>query len=121
MKKYDNIKVYLATPYSHEDKMLHSIRFEQVSAKAAQLMEAGYKVFSPISHSHPISTYCKPENNTHDFWLRQDFWILELCDEMHILCLDGWRTSKGVDAEIVKANELGIPIVHHYYIRGRRI
>ena len=114
-------KTYLAGPYSHPSKVVRLQRVVALDAKAAQLMEEGYLVFSPISHSHPISEHCGVDSQDHDFWLRQDFWILELCDEMHILCLGGWRTSKGVDAEIVKANELGIPIVHHYYIRGRRI
>ena len=121
MEKCNSVKVYLATPYSHADKVVRIQRVAQVDAKAAELMEGGYIVFSPISHSHPISEYCGVDSQDHDFWLRQDLWILVLCDELHILCLEGWAESKGIKAEIIKAEEYGMKIVHHYYIRGRRI
>lgn len=107
-------KIYLAAPYSSDSELEKHWRFNCVNKKAAELMEKGYQVFSPISHSHPISNYVSTENNmSHDFWLRQDFWILEICNELHILQLDGWIESKGVRAEIKKANELNIPIIWH--------
>lgn len=115
-------KIYLAGPYSHDSKLVKLKRFLDLNVKSAELMEKGFLVFSPISHSHPISTWVSKENKmSYDFWLTQDFWILEMCDELHVLCLDGWLESKGVAAEIKKAEELNIPIVHHYYIAGYRI
>ena len=114
-------KIYLACPYSHPKKGVRLHRTAQSDEKAAELMEKGYRVFSPLSHSVPISRFCSEENNkSYDFWLTQDFWILDVCDELHILCLEGWLNSKGIQAEINRAMEKGIPTVYHHYINGER-
>ncbi len=39
----------------------------------------------------------------------QDRALLERCDQLVVLMLDGWRESVGVQAEILIASELGIP------------
>ena len=114
-------KVYIASPYSHKDKYIRMTRVIQVDAKAADLMEQGYLVFSPLSHSHGISEHANVDPMDHDFWLRQDLWVLDMCDELHILCLSGWQDSKGIAVEIARAKENGMKIVHHYYIKGQRI
>jgi len=98
-------KIYLACPYSHQQKWIREWRVEEATIKAAELMSAGNLVFSPLSHSHLISEYCVVDPCDHDFWLRQDLWILDICDEVHILCLDGWEKSKGIQTEIEYAIE----------------
>ena len=107
-------KIYLACPYSHKDKKVRLKRVEQANKKAAELMEEGHLVFSPLSHSHPISEYCNVDPMDHDFWLRQDLWILRgVCDELHVLCLEGWSDSKGVQAEVKVAEDFGMNIYFH--------
>ena len=103
-------KIYLACPYSHPEVQIRLWRVLQANKKAAELMEAGNLVFSPLSHSHSISEYCNVDPTDHDFWLRQDLWILDICDEMYILCLPGWSESKGIDTEIKHAESMGIKI-----------
>ena len=104
-----NKKIYLAHLYSlganlpdgSFDENLLDYRFEHSNMIAAKIMEYfGHIVFSPISHSHPIQKYCKPESWVHTFWLKQDKSYLEWCDEMWI-ALDkndpyDWRRSTGV-------------------------
>jgi len=107
------IKVYLACPYSHADKSVREHRVEQVNKKAAELMMSGYLVFSPLSHSHPISKHCDVDPCDNGFWLRQDLWILDICDEMHILCLHGWDESVGIGVEIKHAKSKGIEVIYH--------
>ena len=114
-------RVYLACPYSHPEKKVREWRVKQADMKAAELMEQGNLVFSPLSHSHPISHHCEVDPTDHDFWLRQDLWILDICDEMHILCLDGWSSSMGIQTEIHRAVELMLPVVHHYGDRKIRL
>jgi len=46
--------IYLATPYSHDDPEVMEERFALVTATAAQLMLAGYVVYSPITHGHAV-------------------------------------------------------------------
>ena len=106
-------RIYLASPYSNKDPKIRESRVEAVNKKAAELMEAGNLVFSPLSHSHPISKYTKIDPCDNEFWLRQDLWILQHCDEFHILCLDGWKKSDGVEDEWKKASEKGLKVVLH--------
>jgi nucleoside 2-deoxyribosyltransferase len=104
------MKIYLAAPYAHPDPVTREMRVELVNRKAARLMEEGNLVFSPLSHSHPISKWCRIDSCSHNFWLKQDLWILEICDEMHIYCLEGWESSKGIAIEKAYAQKLNIPV-----------
>ena len=106
-------KTYLACPYSHPEIRTRLWRVSQADKKAAELMESGNLVFSPLSHSHPISNHCIVDPTNHDFWLEQDLWILDICDEMHILCLPGWDESKGIKTEIEHAVSKGVHVVYH--------
>ena len=103
-------KIYLAAPYSDKDPKVREQRVEAVNKKAAELMMAGNLVFSPLSHSHPISKHCTVDPCDNGFWLRQDLWILPICDVMYILCLDGWQYSSGIKTECDRAELLNIPI-----------
>jgi len=114
-------KLYLSCPYSHPNKAIRMHRVLCADEKAAELMEDGYLVFSPLSHSHSISEYCEVGPQDHDFWLRQDLWILRICDEIHVLCLEGWLDSKGLIKEVDLALELGMSIIYHHTIKGRSI
>lgn len=91
----EGVKIYLACPYSHPDPKVCEMRCEKADRAAAYLMACGYIVFSPISHSHPISKHLG-NHLDHSFWLRQDAAWLDVCDEIHILTLDGWDKSIGV-------------------------
>lgn len=57
---------------------------------AARLMDAGYCVFSPLSHSHPISAHCKVDATDHEYWMRQDLPWLECCDIFAFMSIPGW-------------------------------
>jgi hypothetical protein len=45
------------------------------------------------------------------FWERFDRAFLETCSEVRVLTLDGWRESRGVQAEMALARELGKPVI----------
>jgi nucleoside 2-deoxyribosyltransferase len=102
--------VYLASPYSHVDPRVRAERFEAANRAAAALMGAGFCVFSPISHSHPISQCGVPGDWTR--WEVLDRWMLRHCDEVVVLTLDGWEASKGVQAELAIAAALNLPVRH---------
>jgi len=99
---------YLASPYTHPDILVRQIRFEQVTCKAAQLFFAGHFVFSPIAHGHPLTKYDTPSD--WEFWKLYCIKMLQLCDTMTVLMLDGWKESKGVVAEIAIASSLNMHI-----------
>ncbi len=102
---------YLASPYSHADPAVRDERFREACRVAAELMQRGEVVFSPIAHSHSIAEAKPgPWAIDHDFWLRQDAPYLEACSMLYVLALPGWEQSRGVAHEIGRARERGIPV-----------
>lgn len=95
--------LYLACPYSHPDPSVREYRYCTANRVAAQLMKAGIVVFSPLSHSVPISRHIPAVEMDHRFWMNQDLPLLCQCDEVLVLYLEGCRQSLGVRAEIFEA------------------
>jgi nucleoside 2-deoxyribosyltransferase len=104
------MKIYLCCPYSHKDASVIAGRVHRVDQKAAELMDKGYTVFSPVSHSHRIARYTRADALDHDFWLNQDLSFIDWADEVWIYTLDGWRESKGITKEFNYACKLGKPV-----------
>jgi nucleoside 2-deoxyribosyltransferase len=95
------VKVYLACPYSHPTcKEWERVRFDLANIAAMTLINAGYIVFSPISHSHPVSSTQPAERNSYVLWLGQDVHFMEWADKCVVLTLPGWLDSHGVKWEI---------------------
>ncbi|KKN77736.1 hypothetical protein LCGC14_0357100 [marine sediment metagenome] len=109
--RYQPLKIYLACPYSSGYMNVKRERFEAVTKKAAELMKSGHTVYSPIVSCHWMAI----EHNLStdwDYWKELDKTFIEWCDEVWVLCLDGWKESKGVTAEVEIAKELGRKIVY---------
>lgn len=100
--------IYLASPYTHSDPSVREARFDAACLATAELMRAGHVVFSPIVHAHPLVRFDLPTG--WDYWERIDREHLRRCDEVVVLMLDGWRESRGVQAEIGLAKEMELPI-----------
>jgi len=113
-------KIYLATAYSGIEEESYKIANEV----AAHLIKEGHFVFSPITHSHPISLLGITEN-TYDTWLRQDKVFVDWAEEIRVIVIvkDGDReygtnriaNSKGVQRELKWAKEQGKPITYIDY------
>jgi len=106
--------IYLASPYSKypygRDKA-----FFRVCKKAGELMKQGLNIFCPIAHSHAIEKIAFDKAETGEFWLKQDFAVLENCDKLFVYKMPGWEDSLGVKAEIAYAETLEIPIEYIEY------
>ena len=100
--------IYLASPYTHVDTAVRESRFDAACLATATLMRAGFSVYSPIVHSHPLVRYGLPIEWA--FWQAHDCEHLRRCDEVVVLTLDGWNASRGVQAEIALAIQLDLPI-----------
>jgi len=102
-------RIYLACPYWHENSEIREKRYQMVTSKTGKLMELGYQVFSPITHSHPISLNMNKQG--HDFWMKQDYPYIKLwADEVWVYAIDGWRESVGVGLEIDYAHSLDMEV-----------
>jgi len=107
--------IYLATPYSHPVQAVREARFRAVTRFAADLLKQGQVVFSPITHSHPLEVLGNLPQGW-EFWQTQDLEFLRLCDELHVLCMEGWKESVGVQGEIGWwQRNRPTPIIYHRY------
>jgi hypothetical protein len=99
---------YLASPYSHPDPTVRQQRFAAACAATAVLLRAGHQVFAPVVHGHPLTTHGIPGDWS--FWEPQARWLIERCDELVVLTIDGWQDSVGVQAELQHARDLQKPV-----------
>lgn len=106
-----NKRLYVAIPYSSDDKNIEIERYEKVTKLTAKLTKLRYKVMSPITYGHTLIQY-EDMPGSYDFW--EDFCIsfLKDCDLLIVLTLDGWEDSKGLNGEIEYATHNHIPIIH---------
>jgi len=103
-------RIYLASPYSSPLKSVRNDRFRIACKAAAEIIAAGHICFSPISHSHKIADYLENHNDS-DYWVSQDESFLEhWAQEMWILMIPGWKTSKGIKREILFCKKKKIPV-----------
>jgi hypothetical protein len=91
--------VYLATPYSKYRPDIETA-FQHAAALAAKLMQLGMKVYSPIAHGHPLSTYGKVDPFDHSIWLPFDAAIMDKADALLVAKMQGWDVSTGIKHEI---------------------
>jgi nucleoside 2-deoxyribosyltransferase len=102
-------KIYLAIPYTGMEQS----SYEQVTSATAQIINSyELNVFSPITHSHPLTKY--GVKGTWDYWQRIDFQFIDWCDEVWVLIpkegVDRVKNSIGVQSEIEYATNLGKPV-----------
>jgi len=99
------MKIYLATPYTGYEKE----SFKEVNKLAGKLINEGYVVFSPISHSHPIATECNLSKKW-SYWKWLDICFIHWCDQLYISSFGNWKKSEGVKREIGIARTLNKPV-----------
>ena len=102
------LKIYLGSPYTHEDPDVMEERYLAVCIKAAQLAKEGHYVYSPIAHWHPIAKFCNLPRD-YNYWKPINRAAIEIHDEVRILKLEGWSVSIGLGNEILIAKELNKP------------
>lgn len=101
--------VYLGSPYTKYAAGLDAA-FRDVAAIAAQMLQDGVKVYSPITHTHPIAIHGNLDPRNHDIWLPFDQAMMDAADAMCIADMDGWRESYGVQYEIDYFRWQGKPV-----------
>lgn len=104
-----NSYIYVANPYSNADKMVMRMRAELVIQYAAYLYNKNVIVFSPIAHGEAVALkYDLPTD--YAYWKASCEAFISHCKAVYVLCLEGWRESTGVTAEIKFAKGLGIEV-----------
>jgi len=102
-------KIYLVSPYSHEDERIRKERYDKAIDATTELIKKGYIVFSPIVHCHPLALKHNLPGD-HKYWKEYDQAFIEWADEGHVLCIPGWIDSTGVFADVKALRILNKPI-----------
>ena len=99
--------------------------YKQANNATRIALSMGYNVFSPITHSHPLTE--DPDIEIpHDwsFWRNIDIQFLDWADEMWILVpeegIEKVLDSVGVTEESIYATDRGIP-VRYFYAVGKQL
>lgn len=106
--------IYLASPYSHNSEAVRKARY--LAARQFTIIELtkGVAIFSPIVYGVDMETAI---GTSFEEWQVLNDTMIEACDRVYVLCLDGWQKSSGVKHEINLAASLGKPILY-YTLRG---
>ena len=100
---------YIATPYTKYQKGVQEA-FEEACAAAAIMIRAGYRVFSPIAHTHSIAVYGEIPLADHNIWLPADRPFMDTAGGLVVVKMEGWDSSVGVLHEIDVFNKAKKPI-----------
>ncbi|MHA1302507.1 MAG: DUF1937 family protein [Candidatus Heimdallarchaeaceae archaeon] len=75
--------------------------FQLCNQRAARLIEVGYNVYSPISHTHPIyrASAVFLARHEHEAWYRLDMEFIAKTKFDGIILAPGWEDSKGCRME----------------------
>jgi hypothetical protein len=104
--------VYVGCPYWHEQEQVRNYRRRKAIEYSERLFKIGVPFYSPLMYSERFS-----KNNAKEgYWLRHGLKMVDVCNEMHVLCLDGWEDSGGLRGEIARAEKLGAEIKYITHI-----
>lgn len=118
--------IYLASPYTYKSKIpfvswaVRLYRYRLIT-KIAGLLHEQYPncaFILPITMSHHTIKYMKDKCSGWETWGKRDLFYISKCDEVWIVMMNGWRKSKGVNAESRRASKLNLPIkyINPYYV-----
>jgi hypothetical protein len=112
---------YAACPYSHPNQFVRLDRRLRAEDFAYHLItKEGRPTYAPLTFGWSLSArYKLPEDA--EFWAPLNMAMLNAASCMAVLCLDGWRESKGVALELRFASDLGLPVEFWRYDPGVQI
>ena len=102
--KFD--RIYLASPYTHDDGIIRDTRYELALYASSVLANAGAVVYSPIVYTHVMATLYNIQPTNSAWWVSFDeSFIVNWATTIAVLKLPGWDISKGVAKELDIAKE----------------
>jgi len=104
--------IYLASPYSHPQNKVREFRYQEICRIAGKLMLQGQHVFSPIAHCHQIAIWSNLPTDA-KWWYKWNLHFILQSEELWVVMMEGWNTSKGVAQETKLAINLGKKVVYY--------
>jgi len=101
--------IFVSSPYSHESARVMEKRFLLTEAFVVHCVKnLGLITFSPIVYMHKMAEINKLPTDA-AFYHNFNMDMLRKCETMFELHIDGWKSSKGMEAERRVARILNIP------------
>lgn len=101
---------YLASPYSSYNVLLRNRRARASARVAAILFDRGEFAVPAIALGKSFNEYTKEQAEDWNTWSEYDKELIRCCDSVTVICMDGWKESIGVQAEIAFAKFIGKPV-----------
>ena len=100
------IDIFVISPYSDPDQDVVNEHVWGAEEYLATLIKQGHVAFSVIV---AFSDFCEKYqiDSNYDYWEKYCQQMIESTHVVHVLMLDGWEDSVGVQAEIAHARSLG--------------
>lgn len=95
--------IYLASPYSADDPAVRLHRYVAARDFTGAALKKGYSVFSPIVYGHEFES---DMGYKFEPWAQLNDSMIEVCSEVWVLGIPGWRESLGICHELELALRL---------------
>ncbi len=102
--------VYLACPYSHPDKAVVEERMRLMCIADANIIMRGVHTVTPLSKHFIIEHGDIPGDWS--YWGDYSKNLIDRCDAVYVIMLDGWEDSVGVKEEIAYAKKYDISVIY---------
>jgi len=103
--------IFLTSPLTHSDPDIWARRVLETRHACAILAERGEHFISPVLLGEAYDELLRIDVD-HAWWMGRCLPLLEVCTEVHVLPLPGWRESRGVALEVDAGKRYGLPIVN---------
>lgn len=114
MEEKETLKVIVVGPFNTTDVELKKNRVHTIATYCAKIFHEGMIPVSALLSGLAFAEHAELPTDTMT-WANFSKQYVKGCDEMHVLKLDGYDTSRGVLLEIEEANRLGIKVVYIEY------
>jgi len=109
-----SLKVVVVAPFNTPDVELKKKRVHTIGVYCGELFKQGIVPVSALLLGLAIAEHNELPTDTAT-WIKFNKGQIRSCDEMHVLMLEGYLNSIGVQTEIAEAIELGITIKYIPY------
>lgn len=106
--------IYVASPYSHKNPLVEDHRYLMVETYVIASFRRGFPAYSPIYYCHHLARKFGLPGDA-NYWKKFNNNMMRRADAVHVLQMIGWRESKGMQYEMMMADELGIPLIFVEY------
>lgn len=106
-------KIFVAGPFNHPDQKVMDYRTKTIAEYCVKIFNEGNFPVSALLSGLSFAKYsCLPVPTDTETWRAFSKAYVKGCDEVHVLKVDGWETSSGLETEVQTAKAENIPVLY---------